>query len=82
MNPPFTRDSLRHDQFTREEELAIKEREKRILGDDVDVPWYHRIGSTDLKRRCGPALHGSCRGPFCLAGLTTSLKDRNPGSLA
>ncbi len=31
MNPPFTRDSLRHDQFSREDELAIKEREKDML---------------------------------------------------
>ncbi len=32
MNPPFTRDSLRHDQFTREDELAVKNREKAVLG--------------------------------------------------
>ena len=31
MNPPFTRDSLRHDQFSRTDELAIKEREKEVL---------------------------------------------------
>ena len=31
MNPPFTRDSLRHDQFTREDELAVKNREKEVL---------------------------------------------------
>ena len=31
MNPPFTRDSLRHDQFSREDELAIKNREKEVL---------------------------------------------------
>ena len=31
MNPPFTRDSLRYDQFSRKDELAIKEREKEIL---------------------------------------------------
>ena len=31
MNPPFTRDSLRHDQFTREDELAIKREEKRVF---------------------------------------------------
>ena len=31
MNPPFTRDSLRHDQFTAEEERAIKDREKEML---------------------------------------------------
>ena len=31
MNPPFTRDSLRHDQFSRADELAIKRREKEIM---------------------------------------------------
>ena len=31
MNPPFTRDSLRHDQFSRKEELSIKNREKEVL---------------------------------------------------
>ncbi len=31
MNPPFTRDSLRHDQFSRADELAIKQREKEVL---------------------------------------------------
>ena len=31
MNPPFTRDSLRHDQFSRADEQAIKRREKEVL---------------------------------------------------
>ena len=31
MNPPFTRDSLRHNQFSRADELAIKRREKEIM---------------------------------------------------
>ncbi len=31
MNPPFTRDSLRHDQFTRKDEQTIKRREKEIM---------------------------------------------------
>ena len=31
MNPPFTRDSLRHDQFSRKDELLIKEREKEVM---------------------------------------------------
>ncbi len=30
MNPPFTRDSLRHDQFAREQELQLKNREQEI----------------------------------------------------
>ena len=32
MNPPYTRDSLRYDQFSREDELTVKEREKKIFG--------------------------------------------------
>lgn len=31
MNPPFTRDSLRYDQFPREEEIMLKNREKEIF---------------------------------------------------
>ena len=31
MNPPFTRDSLRHDQFSREDEIKIKAREKALF---------------------------------------------------
>ena len=31
MNPPFTRDSLRHDQFSRGDEEAIKKREKEVF---------------------------------------------------
>ena len=31
MNPPFTRDSLRHDQFSNADEQAIKKREKEVL---------------------------------------------------
>ena len=33
MNPPFTRDSLRHDQFSRAEEKQIKDREKVLMGE-------------------------------------------------
>ena len=32
MNPPFTRDSLRYDQFIMGDELAVKEREKNLFG--------------------------------------------------
>ncbi len=31
MNPPFTRDSLRHDQFSREDEKKLKDREKELF---------------------------------------------------
>ncbi len=33
MNPPFTRDSLRHDQFSRAEEQAIKQHERGLFAD-------------------------------------------------
>ena len=42
MNPPFTRDSLRHDQFSREDEEKLKEREKRLF---ADKPTYMAGGS-------------------------------------
>ena len=32
MNPPYTRDSLRHDQFSTGDELALRQREKAIFG--------------------------------------------------
>ena len=33
MNPPFTRDSLRHDQFSRADEKQLKAREKELFAD-------------------------------------------------
>ena len=33
MNPPFTRDSLRHDQFSREDERKIKTRERELFAE-------------------------------------------------
>ncbi|MCY4105209.1 MAG: hypothetical protein OXG02_00660, partial [Chloroflexi bacterium] len=41
MNPPFTRDSLRHDQFTREEENLLKARERELF-DSVEDAVIHR----------------------------------------
>ena len=73
MNPPFTRDSLRHDQFTRADELAIKEREKEVLGDDITTPWFNRIGSTDLKRSAA-RLSGSANA-FMVLGDEITRKD-------
>lgn len=43
MNPPFTRDSLRHDQFEREEEKALKSRENQLL---AKTP-VHRSGNAN-----------------------------------
>ena len=34
MNPPFTRDSLRYDQFSREDEIKIKAREKELFANE------------------------------------------------
>jgi 16S rRNA G966 N2-methylase RsmD len=42
MNPPFARDSLRYDQFTEEEEKAIKQREDSLLQNTA----AHRSGGT------------------------------------
>ena len=43
MNPPFTRDSLRHDQFGRKVEIALKKREKAML----DRTPVHRSGNSN-----------------------------------
>ena len=79
MNPPFTRDSLRHDQFSREEELLIKEREKEVLGDGLTLPWYERLGQPVDPTRAAARLHSS-------GGAFTVLADRllkaNNGTLA
>ena len=37
MNPPFTRDSLRHDQFSRTDKLSMKRREQNLF---ADMPTY------------------------------------------
>ena len=42
MNPPFTRDSLRHDQFSREDELAMKRAERKLLDKHPDGKSVHR----------------------------------------
>ncbi len=42
MNPPFTRDSLRHDQFSRSDERKLKDREKQLF---ANAPTYMAGGS-------------------------------------
>ncbi len=46
MNPPFTRDSLRHDQFGTDEEHALKDREKEIQAglEDSAAGRRHSLG--------------------------------------
>lgn len=43
MNPPFSRDSRRYDQFTEKEETAIKAREEALLGKTA----AHRSGGSN-----------------------------------
>ena len=43
MNPPFTRDSLRHDQFDREQEALLKAREKELFAGQP----VHRSGGSN-----------------------------------
>ena len=59
MNPPFTRDSLRHDQFDPVDELLIKEREKVVLGDDISTPWFEKLGRPVDPERAAARLHSS-----------------------
>ena len=79
MNPPFTRDSLRHDQFSHTDELAIKEHEKKVLGDDVTLPWYSRLGIPVDPTRAAARLHSS-GGPFTV--LANDLLKPHSGTLA
>ena len=46
MNPPFTRDSLRHDQFSRPDELALKQREQDIFEGHHGRDATHLSGSS------------------------------------
>ena len=77
MNPPFTRDSLRHDQFSPDEEMAIKDREKEILGDNLEIPWFLREAAGP--ERAAARLHSS-GGPFTV--LANKLLKSGSGTLA
>ena len=75
MNPPFTRDSLRHDQFNRTDEQAIKRREKEVLGGQhrrTDDPRYASGGASTVlvgaeAIRSAARLHSS-GGAFTVLG--------------
>ena len=74
MNPPFTRDSLRHDQFSKEDESAIKKREKEVLGGQsrFGTPLYAQGGASDVlvgedAVRLAARLHSS-GGAFSVLG--------------
>ena len=78
MNPPFTRDSLRHDQFGAAEEKAIKAREKEVLGLEPSLLGQTELGTPGIARAAA-RLHSS-------GGAFTVLADRllkaNSGTLA
>ena len=48
MKPPFTRDSLRHDQFSREDELEMKRAECKLLDRYPDGEAVHRSSSSGV----------------------------------
>ncbi len=56
MNPPFTRADLRHDQFTRAEELAIKNREQAVIAGLTDRAAARRSGSANAFMVLGERL--------------------------
>ena len=62
MNPPFTRDSLRHDQFNRRDEEAIKRREKEIVRKQADL---HGRQAARAFLAPGKRIHGTCRTRYC-----------------
>ncbi len=80
MNPPFTRDSLRHDQFSRADEIAIKRREKEILEDQHyrEAARLHSSGGafTVLSERMLKSDGGT------LALVLPSVVPTSPGNLA
>ena len=66
MNPPFTRDSLRHDQFSRADELAIKRREKEVLQGLASSPGLTEAGWVGTERAAA-RLSGSANSFMVLA---------------
>ena len=78
MNPPFTRDSLRHDQFSPAEEKAIKDREKKVLDLEPTLGGQTEFGAHGLARAAA-RLHSS-GGPFTV--LADRLLKSGSGALA
>ena len=78
MNPPFTRDSLRHDQFSRSEELAIKRREKEVLESLASSSGETEAGMVRTERAAA-RLHSS-GGAFTV--LAEKMLKNDSGTLA
>ena len=70
MNPPFTRDSLRYDQFSVAEELGVKQREKKLFG----ATTAHLAGSSGaflvLAERICKSDAGAIAAVLPLSGIT------------
>ena len=70
MNPPYTRDSLRYDQFSQADEELVKEREKEVFGATA----AHLAGNSGsflvLANRLGKADTGTIAVVLPLAGIT------------
>ena len=78
MNPPFTRDSLRHDQFSRADELAVKRREKQVLEGLATSPGATQAGLIRTERAAA-RLHSS-GGAFTV--LAEKMLKADSGTLA
>ena len=80
MNPPFTTASLRHDQFTRKDEQAIKRREKEIM---EGQPWRgaaRLAGSANAFMVLGDKLLRSDSDEATLAVVLPTVMATNPAA--
>ena len=80
MNPPFTRDSLRHDQFTRKDEQAIKRREKEIMEDQPYRGAARLSGSANAFMVLGDKLLRSDSEATTLAVVLPTVMATNPAA--
>ena len=82
MNPPFTTDSLRHDQFSQKDELAIKQREKKVLAGQPHRAAARLSGSAnafqDAAAPAGTPATTQARTPATPTGTTTPKPDSPP----
>ncbi len=79
MNPPFTRDSLRHDQFSRAEEKAIKDREKGLLAGQLYQRAARLSGSANSFLVLGERMARSDKAIFAV--VLPTVMATNPAAL-
>ena len=70
MNPPFTRDSLRHDQFSRRNEQTIKDREKEVFGNKPTYMAGNSGAFMVLAEHLNKAASGTTAAVLPLVGIT------------